>query len=125
MVIYGDWRIFRRILKRDLALDRTSGRRRMVLSGRAFRTVVVAAVAIVMASFFATIIITMRQVIGTSSPDDVVLILLVDLSLIRFGEINHVGLGRRRGRILKVYVRQQAREIVLMYVYAYTRTSLN
>ena len=27
MAIYGDWRIFRRILKRDLALDRTSGRR--------------------------------------------------------------------------------------------------
>ena len=26
MVIYEDWRIFRRILKRDLALDRTSGR---------------------------------------------------------------------------------------------------
>ena len=34
MAIYGDWRIFRKILKRDLALDRTSGRRRMVLSGR-------------------------------------------------------------------------------------------
>ena len=34
MAIYGDWRIFRRILKRDLALDRTSGRRRMALSGR-------------------------------------------------------------------------------------------
>ena len=27
MVIYKDWRIFRRILKLDLALDRTSGRR--------------------------------------------------------------------------------------------------
>ena len=26
MVIYGDWRIFRRILKRDLALDGASGR---------------------------------------------------------------------------------------------------
>ena len=25
MVIYGDWRIFRRILKRDLALDGASG----------------------------------------------------------------------------------------------------
>ena len=32
--IYGDWRIFRKILKRDLALDRTSDRRRMELSGR-------------------------------------------------------------------------------------------
>ena len=27
MTIYEDWRIFRRILKRDLALDRTSGQR--------------------------------------------------------------------------------------------------
>ena len=26
-MIYGDWRIFRRILKCDLALDRMSGRR--------------------------------------------------------------------------------------------------
>ena len=34
MVIYEDWRIFTKILKRDLALDRTSGRRRMALSGR-------------------------------------------------------------------------------------------
>ena len=34
MAIYGDWRIFKRILKRDLALDRMSGRRRMALSGR-------------------------------------------------------------------------------------------
>ena len=34
MVIYGDWRIFRKILKRDLALDRTTGQRRMALSGR-------------------------------------------------------------------------------------------
>ena len=34
MAIYGDWRIFIRILKRDLALDRKSGRRRMALSGR-------------------------------------------------------------------------------------------
>ena len=34
MAIYGDWRIFRRILKRDLALDRKSGRRRMALSGQ-------------------------------------------------------------------------------------------
>ena len=34
MAIYEDWRIFRRILKRDLALDGASGRRRVVLSGR-------------------------------------------------------------------------------------------
>ena len=34
MSIYGDWRIFRRILKRDLALDGASGQRRMALSGR-------------------------------------------------------------------------------------------
>ena len=34
MGIYKDWRIFKRILKRDLALDRMSGRRRMALSGR-------------------------------------------------------------------------------------------
>ena len=34
MAIYEDWRIFRKILKRDLALDETSGRRRMSLSGR-------------------------------------------------------------------------------------------
>ena len=33
MAIYGDWGIFRKILKRDLALDGASGRRRMVLSG--------------------------------------------------------------------------------------------
>ena len=34
MARYGDWRIFRRILKLDLALDRKSGRRRMALSGQ-------------------------------------------------------------------------------------------
>ena len=34
MAIYGDWRIFRKILKRDLALDGASGRRHMALSGR-------------------------------------------------------------------------------------------
>ena len=34
MAIYRDWRIFRRILKHDLALDRMSGQRRMALSGR-------------------------------------------------------------------------------------------
>ena len=34
MAIYEDRRIFRKILKRDLALDRKSGWRRMALSGR-------------------------------------------------------------------------------------------
>ena len=34
MAIYKDWRIFRNILKRDLALDRTSGWWRMALSDR-------------------------------------------------------------------------------------------
>ena len=34
MAIYGDWRIFRKILKRDLTLDGATGRRRMALSGR-------------------------------------------------------------------------------------------
>ena len=34
MEIYEGWRISRKILKRDLALDRTSGRWRMALSGR-------------------------------------------------------------------------------------------
>ena len=34
MAIYKNWRIFRKILKRDLALDGASGRRRMALSGR-------------------------------------------------------------------------------------------
>ena len=32
--IYEDWRIFRRILKRDLALDGASGRQHMALSGQ-------------------------------------------------------------------------------------------
>ena len=34
MAIYEDWRIFRKILKRNLALDRKSGRRCMALSDR-------------------------------------------------------------------------------------------
>ena len=34
MAIYEDWRIFRKILKRDLALDRMTGRRRVALSGQ-------------------------------------------------------------------------------------------
>ena len=37
MVIYEDWKIFRRILKYDLALDRMFGQRRMALSGRRVR----------------------------------------------------------------------------------------
>ena len=53
-----------------------------------------AAVAVVMAPFFAAIIITTRQAVGASSPGDVVLILLVGLRQIRFGEISDVGLGR-------------------------------
>ena len=43
-------------------------------------------VADVITPFFAAIIAT-RQTIGTSSPGDVILILLVDLRKIRFGEI--------------------------------------
>ena len=46
-----------------------------------------AAVAIVMAPFFATIIIATRQAIRPKSPGDIVLILLVGLRQIRFGEI--------------------------------------
>ena len=34
MAIYEDWRLFRKILKRDSALDRKSGRQHMALSGR-------------------------------------------------------------------------------------------
>ena len=34
MEIYEGWGIFRKMLKHDLALDRTSGRWRMTLSGR-------------------------------------------------------------------------------------------
>jgi len=44
---------------------------------RAFRPVVVAAVAVVTAPFFAAIIIAMRRVVGPSSPSDVVLMLVV------------------------------------------------
>ena len=45
---------------------------------RAFRTVIMAAVAVVTTPFFVAIIIATRQVIGVSSPGDVVLMLLVD-----------------------------------------------
>ena len=51
-----------------------------------FLPVIMAAVAVVITPFFAAIIAT-RQTIGTSSPGDVILILLVDLRKIRFGEI--------------------------------------
>ena len=44
-----------------------------------------AAVAVVTALFFAAIIIATRQVVGVSSPGDVVLILVIGLR--RFGEI--------------------------------------
>jgi hypothetical protein len=46
-----------------------------------------ATVAVIIASFFAVIIIVTRWTIGTSSPGDVILILLVSLRQIRFGEI--------------------------------------
>ena len=45
-----------------------------------------AAVAVVMAPFFAVIIIATWQTIETSSPGDIILILLVDLRQIRFRE---------------------------------------
>ena len=44
---------------------------------RAFWHVVMAAVVVVIAPFFKAIIIAMRQVVGVSSPGDVVLMLLV------------------------------------------------
>jgi len=46
-----------------------------------------AAVAIVTAPFFAAIIITMRQAVRASNPDDVVLILLAGLRQIRIRKI--------------------------------------
>ena len=52
------------------------------------------AVAVVIVSFFAAIIIVMRQAVGASSPGDAVLILLIDLRQIKFREISDVGLGR-------------------------------
>ena len=48
-----------------------------LLGPRAFRTVVMTAVAVVTAPFFAAIIIAMQQVVGVSSPGDVILILVV------------------------------------------------
>ena len=46
-----------------------------------------AAVAVVMAPFFAAIIIATRQAVGASSPGDVILMSLVGLRQTRFGEI--------------------------------------
>ena len=54
---------------------------------QAFQPVVMAAVAVVMAPFFAAIIIATRQAVGASSPGDVVLMSLVGLRQTRFGEI--------------------------------------
>ena len=54
---------------------------------RAFRTVVMAAVAVVIAQFYAAIIVAARQVVEASCPGDVVLIPLIGLGQIRFGEI--------------------------------------
>ena len=53
---------------------------------RAFQPVVMVAVAVVIAPFYAAII-AMRQAIGTSSPGDVILMPLVGLRQIRYGEI--------------------------------------
>jgi len=61
-----------------------------------------AVVAVVIALFYAAIIVTW-QAIGTSSPDDVVLMPLVGLRQIRYGEIvvvaafNLVGEAMRHG----------------------------
>ena len=49
-----------------------------------------AAVAVVTAPFFAAIIIVTRQVVGASSQGDIILILLIGLRQIRFGEISAV-----------------------------------
>jgi len=46
-----------------------------------------AAVTVVTVPFFAAIIVATRQVVGVSSPDDVVLISLIGLRQIRFEEI--------------------------------------
>jgi hypothetical protein len=58
-----------------------------LLGPRTFWTVIVAAVAVVIAPFFAAIIIAMRRSVGASSPGDVVLMLLVGLRQIRIREI--------------------------------------
>ena len=52
---------------------------------RAFRTVIMAAIVVVMVPFFTAIIIATRQVVRVSSPGDVVLILVIGLR--RFGEV--------------------------------------
>jgi len=64
-----------------------------------------AAVAVVIAPFYAAIVAT-RQAIGTSGPDDVVLMPLVGLRQIRYGEIvvvaafNLVGETMRHGTLI-------------------------
>ena len=59
---------------------------------------------VVMVAFFAAIIIATRQVIGASSLGDVILILLVGLRQIRFGEIiaafDLVGETMRHGTLI-------------------------
>ena len=57
-----------------------------LLSPRAFQPVVMAAVAVVIALFYVAIIAT-RQAIETSSSGDVILMPLVGLRQIRYGEI--------------------------------------
>ena len=52
-----------------------------------------AVVVVVIAPFFAAMIIVMWQAVEASSPGDIVLVLLVSLRQIRFGEISDVGLG--------------------------------
>ena len=49
-----------------------------------------AAVLVITAPFFTAIIIATWQVVRASSPDDVVLILLIGLKHIKFGEIVNV-----------------------------------
>ena len=58
----------------------------------AFRTVVMAAVAVVTTPFFTAIIITTRQVVRAGSQSDVVLILPIGLRHIRFWEITDVAI---------------------------------
>jgi hypothetical protein len=61
---------------------------------RAFWSVVMAAIAVVMAPFFAAIIIATRPMVGASSPGDVVLMPLIGLRQIRFREIVDVEFGQ-------------------------------
>ena len=63
-----------------------------------------AAVAVVIAPFYAAIIIATRQVVGASNSSDVVLMPLVGLRQIRFGEIiaafDLVGETMRHGTLI-------------------------